>query len=84
MVGPHDHLYPTKTEATERYYFALRGNTGGFYIHLHKSDDDEPLLSSRSYNYKDAQREADRLNEEHGYIEPADDDFRLEDMYDQF
>jgi hypothetical protein len=77
MVGPHDHLYPSPSqpEATERYYFAQRGNSGGFYLHFHKSDTDEPLMSSRSYNYEDAQKVVDDFNESAGLVPPVDDDY---------
>ena len=63
------------TQPTEKYYFAQRGNTGGFYIHLHKSDDDEPLISATSYTYEQAQKVADNFNKAAGLVAPVDDDF---------
>lgn len=63
------------TQPTEKYYFVDRGNTGGFYIHLHKSDDDEPLMSAKPYNYDEAQAEVDKLNKAAGLVAPVDDDY---------
>lgn len=70
-------------QPTTRYYFALRGNDGRFYIHLHKSDTDEPLMSATPYNYETAQRNVDNLNKAAGLVEPVDEEFMLEDEEDE-
>lgn len=67
-------------QPTKKYYFALRGNTGGFYIHLHKSDTDEPLMSTTPYSYEQAQRVADNFNKAAGLVAPVDDDYSEEEF----
>ncbi len=62
-------------EGTEKYYFVDRGNSGGFYIRLHRGEGDEPLFSSTPHTYEVAQKMVDRFNQEMGYREPVDDDF---------